>query len=257
MLQLRGLLKKDWKIIKTYVFLALALDLVIPFSIAFLYPTEFTVGLIVIIGTIMALHILLPLLFLAIMFTKDLDRPDIFFHSTASIHKINASKFVVAFLGAIASFLWISLIGIMAALLSSEVFNIQELIPMGGYFSISIIFIAIESTIVFYFFLTLFFTMKTKIGAFAYIVTFGLFFFFIDLWSRLQETDFFQRITDFWVISLNDSKLLSDFSANIGSTAFSDDGDLTLSLGKFFVLGILLVFLYLLSAYWFEKKVRV
>ncbi|RNF39211.1 hypothetical protein [Planococcus salinus] len=257
MRQLRGLMKKDWTLIKSHVLLALLLDVTIPILVAFFYPMEVWQGILIFALTIMALHLLLPLVLLAILFTKEMDRPDIFFHSTASIHKINASKFFIAIAATVVSFTWAGVIALAALWMAPELSSLSELIPSGGFFSVVILVYAVGISIVFYFFMTIFFSIKPKIGGFAYIVTFGLFFVFLDLWSTFQETGIYKAVANFWVIDLSGLDTLSGFSTTYGNLVISTEQSATFPFGQLIVTMVLLSLLYLLSAYWFEKKVRV
>ena len=105
------------------------------------------------------------------------------------------------------------------------------------------------ATIVYYFYLTMFYTMKPKIGGFAYIVTFGLFIFGLETWDRIKATEFYTALTDFWVIQLNDSDVLTNVARGLMIS-------LQLHIGQLLISAFLLALLYLLSAHWFDKKVR-
>ncbi|XKE95186.1 hypothetical protein LG326_02255 [Metaplanococcus flavidus] len=251
--QLRGLFMKDWTIIKGYLLIALLLDVLIPFGSAMLFQVEFFEGLLVFSGTVMALHALLPIVLLSILFTKDMDRPDIFFHSSASIHTINASKFAAVLLATAISLVWISLLTFVFLLFAPDLEEMKSFIPSDAAFAAGILFFSLLITIIYYFYLTMFYTMKPKIGGFAYIVTFGLFIFGLEMWDRFMATDLYAAATDFWVIQLNKSELLT----NIGrGMMISFENQLTLHVGQLLVSTLLLILLYLIAAYWFEKKVR-
>lgn len=251
--QLRGLFMKDWTIIKGYLLIALILDVIIPFGSGMLFQVEFFEGLLVFSGTVMALHALLPIVLLSILFTKDMDRPDIFFHSSASIHKINASKFGAVVLATAISLFWISILTSVSLFFAPDLTEVKSLLPSGAAFVGGILFFSILITVIYYFFLTMFYTMKPRIGGFAYIVTLGLFIFGLETWDRFMATDLYTSITDFWVIQLNDSELLT----NIGhEMMMSFESQHTLQMGQLLVSTLLLAILYLIAAYWFDKKVR-
>ena len=253
MKQLRGLLTKDWTIIKGYVLLALLLDIIIPLGSAMLFPVEFFEGLLVFSGTVMALHMFVPLVLLSILLTKEMDRPDIFFHSSASIHKINTSKFLTVFFSTVISLLTISMLAFTILLFAPDLAEVKTLLPSGILFAVGILFFSVQITIIYYFYMTLFYTIKPKIGGFAYIVTFGLFIFGLEIWDRFKATGLFAAVTDFWNVPMNESELLTNVARGL-MVPFETPA--TLPIGQFFVVTILLVFLYFVSAYWFEKKVR-
>lgn len=251
--QLRGLFMKDWTIIKGYVLVALLLDVIIPFGSAMLFQVEFFEGLLVFSGTVMALHALLPIVLLSILFTKDMDRPDIFFHSSASIHKINASKFCAVILATVISLVWISMLTFVFLLFAPNLEELKNLLPSGAAFAAGILIFSAFITVIYYFYLTMFYTMKPKIGGFAYIVAFGLFIFGVEMWDRFTATDFYTTTTDFWVIQLNNSEFLK----NVGNgMMMSFENPHTIHAGQLLVSTVLLVILYLAAAYWFDKKVR-
>ena len=251
--QLRGLMMKDWTIIKGYVLLALLLDIVIPLGAASLFPLEFHEGLLVFCGTMMALHMLMPIILLSILFTKEMDHPDIFFHSSASIHKINASKFGVTLIATVLSLFWMSILSFVFMFFVLEIIDINELLLSGSAFFTGILFFSVLISIIYYFYLTMFYTMKPKIGGFAYIVTFGLFIFGLEMWDRFIATDLYAAATDFGVIQLNESELLTNISHGL---MLSFENPPTLQIGQFLVIALLLILLYFIAAYWFEKKVR-
>ncbi|HSI67387.1 MAG TPA: hypothetical protein VK947_08235 [Planococcus sp. (in: firmicutes)] len=251
--QFRGLLMKDWTIIKGYVLLALLLDVMIPIGSATLFQVDFYEGLLVFSGTVIALHILLPLVLLSILFTKEMDRPDIFFHSSASIHKINASKFLTVILATAGSLLWISALTLAFLFFAPDLATVRNLIPSGLMFAAGVLFFSMQITIIYYFYMTLFYTMKPKIGGFAYIVTFGLFIFGIEMWDRFKATELFVAVTDFWIVPLDESEFLTNIARGL-MVSIETPG--MLPIGQFAVVTGLLIFLYLVSAYWFEKKVR-
>lgn len=253
MTQLRGLLMKDWTIIKGYVLLALLLDIIIPLGSAILFPVEFYEGLLVFSGTVMALHMFVPLVLLSILLTKEMERPDIFFHSSASIHKINASKFLTVFFATVISLLTISLLAFGILLFAPDLAEVKTLLPSGILFAAGILFFSVQITIIYYFYMTLFYTMKPKIGGFAYIVTFGLFIFGLEMWDRFKATELFAAATSFWTVPMNESELLTNVARGLMVTI---DTPATLQIGQFVVVTGLLVLLYFMSAYWFEKKVR-
>lgn len=251
--QLRGLIRKDWTIIKGYVLLALLLDFIIPIGSAMLFPVEFYEGLLVFSGTVIALHMLLPLVLLSILFTKEMDRPDIFFHSSASIHKINAGKLLTVMFSTTVSLFWISALTLVFLLFAPNLAEVRYLLPSGLLFAAGVLFFSMQVTIVYYFYMTLFYTMKPKIGGFAYIVTIGLFIFSLEMWDRFKTTEFFTAITDFWNVPMGESELLTSISRGLMITIETPG---TLPVGHFAVVSVLLVVLYSVSAYWFEKKVR-
>lgn len=251
--QLRGLLMKDWTIIKGYVLLALLLDIIIPVGSAMLFQVEFYEGLLVFSGTVMALHMLVPIILLSILFTKEMERPDIFFHSSASIHKINASKLLTATGATAISLAWISVFTFAILLFAPNLEEMKNLLPTGTMFAVGILFFSIQITIVYYFFMTIFYSIRPKIGGFAYIVVIGLFFFSAEMWDRFQTTEFYAAITGFWIIPLKESELLTNISRGL-MTSFENAPKL--QIGQFLVSTLLLIALYFLSAFWFEKKVR-
>lgn len=253
MKQLRGLIMKDWTIIKGYVLLALLLDIIIPFGSAMLFQFEFFEGLLVFSGTVMALHVFAPIILLSILFTKEMDRPDLFFHSSASIHRINASKFLTVIFATAISLFWISSLAFVLLLFAPDLSEVKNLLPSGVMFAAGILFFSMQITIIYYFYMTMFYTMKPKIGGFAYIVTFGLFIFGLEMWDRFKATDLYAAVTDFWVVPLNESEFLTNIAHGL-MVPFETPA--TLQIGQFAVVTILLAFLYLVSAYWFEKKVR-
>lgn len=251
--QLRGLFMKDWTIIKGYVLVALLLDVIIPLGSAMLFQVEFFEGLLVFSGTVMALHALLPIVLLSILFTKDMDRPDIFFHSSASIHKINASKFCSVILATVISLVWISMLTFVFLLFAPNLDELKNLLPSGAAFAAGILIFSAFITVIYYFYLTMFYTMKPKIGGFAYIVAFGLFFFGVEMWDRFTATDLYATATDFWVIQLNNSEFLK----NVGNgMMMSFENQHTIHVGQLLVSTVLLIILYFITACWFEKKVR-
>lgn len=251
--QLRGLFMKDWTIIKGYVLVALLLDIIIPLGSAMLFQVDFFEGLLVFSGTVMALHALLPIVLLSILFTKDMDRPDIFFHSSASIHKINASKFCAVILATAISLVWVSMLTFILLLFAPNLDALENLLPSGAAFAAGILFSSVLIAVIYYFYLTMFYTMKPKIGGFAYIVTFGLFIFGLEMWDRFIATDLYAAATDFGVIQLNESELLTNISHGL---MLSFENPPTLQIGQFLVIALLLILLYFIAAYWFEKKVR-
>lgn len=244
---------KDWTIIKGYVLLALLLDIIIPVGSATLFQVEFYEGLLVFSGTVMALHTLVPVVLLSILFTKEMDRPDIFFHSTASIHKINASKMLTVLFATAISLIWISALTFVILLFAPDLAEIKNMIPTGAMFVAGILFFSIQITFIYYFYLTIFYTMKPKIGGFAYIVAFGLFIFGLEMWDRFTATELYATVTNFWILPLKESDLLTNVSRGLMG-AFETPGKLPI--GEFLFSTFLLVFLYFLSSYLFEKKVR-
>ncbi|ANU08956.1 hypothetical protein A1A1_10471 [Planococcus antarcticus DSM 14505] len=251
--QLRGLFMKDWTIIKGYVLLALLLDIIIPVGSATLFQAEFYEGLLVFSGTVMALHTLVPIVLLSILFTKEMDRPDIFFHSSASIHKINASKLLTVLFATAISLIWISALTFITLLFAPDLAETKNLLPTGTMFAAGILFFSIQITFIYYFYLTIFYTMKSKIGGFSYIVTFGLFMFSLEMWDRFKTTELYATVTNFWIIPIKESDLLTNVSRGLMG-AFETPG--RLPIGEFLISSLLLVFLYFLSSYLFEKKVR-
>ena len=251
--QFRGLVTKDWTIIKGYVLLALLLDIIVPLASVTLFPLESFEERIVVAGTFMAMHMFLPLVLLSILFSKELERPDIYFHSSASIHKINASKLCTVIFSTAISLFWISVLAFAFLLFTPDVTDVTNLFVFGVVFAVGILFFSVQIAIIYYFYMALFYTMKPKIGGFAYIVTFGLFIFGLEMWDRFKATDFFTTVTDFWIVPLNESEFLTNIAHGL-MVPFETPA--TLQIGQFAVITMLLAFLYLVSAYWFEKKVR-
>ncbi|RLQ90781.1 hypothetical protein [Planomicrobium sp. Y74] len=253
MSQLRGLFMKDWTIIKGYVSVALLLDVIIPLGAAVLFPFESALGLLVYCGTIMALHTLVPIILLSVLFTKEMDHPDIFFHSSASIHKINASKFGVSLFATALSLIWISILTFVFMLFAPDLIEMIDLLSFGAAFAAGILLFSVLVAIVYYFYLTMFYTMKPKIGGFSYIVSFGLFIFGLEMLDRVAATDLYAAATDFWVIQLEKSDFLTSLSYGL---MISFGTPPTLQIGQLLISMLFLIILYLLSAFWFDKKVR-
>lgn len=255
MKQFKGLLMKDWTIVKGYVFLALLLNLLIPVGASAVLQIGWFEGILSFSAAMMGLHAIMPLVLLAILLSKDMERPDIFFHSGASIHLLNGAKLVVAIGGTLIAFVFATLIALVSLLFAPGQAGIPEVLASGALYTLNIFLFSLIIVIVFYFFATVFYLIKPRIGAFTYIVTFGLFFVAIDLWTRFQETAFYSRISDFWVVTIADGDGLQ-VEKSAGSIEFSIDSASSLAVGDWLIHFVLLAALYFLASYWFERKVR-
>ena len=256
MQQWNGLLRKEWVMMKWQLLVgavfAVAVLAAIPVVISGTGATVFEVALFVsFLGAITSL--LMPLVIFFIILERDMKRPDVWLHSTASIFKLIGSKVIFSLLvGGGGLLLSTFILSVYYALYNETLTTFNELLFSGSLFIgmafiVSIVFLSVG-----FFFWVVDRLMKPYLKQFSIIATVILFVIASRLYGMVVLSPLYEKLVligPIDVLKLKNPKIEMDFVYWNHSVTFFYTGEVL-----FNTLCIIMVFI--LASVLFEKKVR-
>lgn len=260
MKQWNGLLKKEWAMMSGQFYAVMIASILFTLLIP-VGSNLLNIGLgalelsLLFSGIWMAIGVLIPTIMLLISLGKEMSRPDILLHSTASIFKVFGSKAVFSGLVGAVSIAIPMLIIIVGSRYSDWLvdYPFQLVLELGG---LLYVLLYIQSLLVMcqgLFFGVLYQLIKPAIKGFAVPVVAILFIFFSWTVARISSTATYENITKFGPIIGLDQDI---FSMTKGNNFLKIDLTSWYTGAVIFDL-LLAVLLFICAMLLFEKKVRI
>ena len=259
MKQWNGLMKKEWVTMKWPLLGSAFLGIIIlsffPLMISKFLGVEvhvFEIALVICFIWAGA-SVLAPVSALFIMLEREMKRPDVWLHSTASIFKLVGSKVFFASLIGIAGLLIPTIVlAVQYALFNSTMAVFDDLFFFGSIFIVLIFAVSIIFMSIGFFFWVIDRLMKPYLKGFSIVVTIILFFISSRLYTLLALSEFYKKLTLIGPIDLmkiKNPKINVEFMYFEQTQTFFYTGEILLD--AFFT-----VAMFIVAAVLFEKKVR-
>lgn len=200
MKQWNGLLQKEWvqwrgQII-VLIFLLLAGLFILPYFAGLLAVGEVPVfELTLVIGFVAAgACILVPVIAFSMMFNKDMKRPDLWFHSTASTVKLVAVKMVMsAGMGLAYLLVTVLVVAIRYAITPQPEAIFNELLFYGSLLIGGVFLASIQFMVYGFFFIVIDQLLKPFLKGFSFVVTLILFIISVRIYGEVTGSDFYEK----------------------------------------------------------------
>lgn len=259
MKQWNGLLKKEWATMRDQFYATVVASflftLLIPFGGSFFNWGLDALEVSLILSLVwIGVSVVIPTTMLLISLGREMNRPDNWLHSTASIYKLFGSKVVLAGLVGFVNML----IPIMIIIIGSRYSTYFMGISLKMLFEIGILIFSISYLISLLvmgtglFFGVLYQLIKPVMRGFAIPVVGILFLFFLWLTERVMTTSAYKKVSEFGPI-----KGPADMGFKIGEDSFFYEIDATpFYVGDIFLNILFSILLFISAVTLFEKKVR-
>lgn len=257
--QWNGLLQKEWiqwrgQII-VMIFLLLAGLFILPYVAGVLAVGEVPVfEITLVIGFVAAgACILVPVIAFSMMFNKDMKRPDLWFHSTASTVKLVAVKMVMsAGLGLTYLLVTVLVVAIRYAITPQPETIFNELLFYGSLLVSAVFLASIQFMVYGFFFIVIDQLLKPFLKGFSFVVTLVLFIISVRIYGEVTGSALYERfiqVGSFDLMSLKNPVI--DLQYNYFTTT-----NTVLYAGEIIFAILFTVGLFYLAIALFEKRVR-
>lgn len=259
MKQWNGLFQKEWiqwrSQIIVLVFLLLAGLFIWPYVARMLTTGEVSVfEMTMVIGFVAAgACILVPVIAFSIMFNKDMKRPELWFHSTASTVKLVAVKMVMS-AGVGLTYLLITsiVVAVRYALIPQPEGIFNELLFYGSLLIGGIFLASLQFMVYGFFFIVIDQLLKPFLKGFSFVVTLIIFIISARIYGEVTGSDFYKRFIEvgsFDLMSLKNPVI--DIQYNYFTIT-----ETVLYAGEIIFTILFTVGLFYLAITLFEKKVK-
>ena len=196
---------------------------------------------------------LAPVTALLTMLERDMKRPDVWLHSTASIYKLVGAKALLAsFIGAVGLLIPTVVLAIQYALFKSATITFNDLFFFGSIFIVLVFVVSIVFMSVGFFFWVIDRLMKPFLKGYSIVATIILFFVSTRIYSLITLSEFYQKLVSIGPI---DVMKLKNPLLNVEFIYIEHMGTLFYS-GEILFNAFCTVALFIVAAVLFEKKVR-
>lgn len=259
MKQWNGLLKKEWVTMKWPLLVSALFGIIVMSFVPHLLATFLDFGvhafeLALVICFIWAgASVLAPVTALFTMLEREMKRPDIWLHSTASIYKlVGAKAFLASLIGGVGLLIPTIVLAVQYALFKSTTVTFNELFFFGSnfivlIFAVSVIFLGIG-----FFFWVIDRLMKPLLKGFSIVVTIILFLISARLYSLFSLSEFYKKLV---LIGPVDLMKIKNPKINVEFIYF-DHTETLFYTGEILFNIFFTVVIFIVAAVLFEKKVR-
>ena len=259
MKQWKGLLMKEWKTMRLSLYLVLGLNVMAILLLPLLLKVWLGVPMVeasIGIGFVwLMFQTILAAVLLLTSLERDMKQPELWLHSTASILKLTGAKYTLAFLITLISIVWNGLLLIVVVAGGSSLLGVSlgELIEIGMYFAGLAAISAIPYMVIAFFFWTIHQLLKPYLKSLSSAVAVVLFLMLPSFLGLLQKV--VDHLPRFGELNFPMPKNLGWAMENGGEASFYFDSGNVYASDVLLVI-VLIVLVYIGSAKWFEKKVR-
>ncbi|MER2089572.1 MAG: hypothetical protein ABS920_07530 [Sporosarcina sp.] len=259
MKQWNGLLKKEWVTMKWPLLMSGLLGVMvmsfIPLLVSNFFGFEihvFEVALVICFLWAGA-SVLAPVIALFTMLEREMKRPDIWLHSTASIYKlVGAKAFLSSLIGAVGLLIPTIVLAIQYALFKSATFSFNDLFFFGSIFIVLIFAVSIIFMSIGFFFWVIDRLSKPYLKGFSIVVTIILFFISSRFYGQLVFSELYEKLILIGPINLMKIK---NPKINVEFIYFEHTETLFYT-GEIIFNTFFTVAMFIVAAVLFEKKVR-
>lgn len=262
--QLKGLIRKEWMMMRLWLVILLILNTLGIVGIPLLLNTGiddvpiFKTALILAVIWLFFSHLIAAILFLTSL-QLDMTRPDIWLHTESSIFKLIGTKLAFATAITLFSLLWIELLlGILHVVYADPEFvTYGQLLEMKVYVFVGVFFSIILNLIIVLFFWVIYHLIRPYTKGFSIIISVFLFIVSSIIWSMSSNLKFIPKLPQFGGINIP----IPDFIEKLKN--YGNYGDLTILVeptiyvSEIVIIAAFSIILFWGSALWFEKKVRI
>lgn len=259
MKQWNGLLKKEWITLKWPLLVSALLGIIVmsfvPHLIANIFGLEVHVFEVVLVICFIwaGASVLAPVIALFIMLEREIKRPDVWFHSTASIFKlVGAKAFFASLIGAVGLLIPTLVLAVQHVLFSSTMATFDDLFFFGSIFIVMIFAVSIIFMSIGFFFWVIDRLMKPYLKGFSIVATIILFLVASRLYSLFVLSELYEKLILIGPIDLmkiKNPKINVDFIYLEHAETFFYTGEIVFDIFFTFIM-------FVIAAVLFEKKVR-
>ena len=260
MKQWNGLLKKEWATMSGHLYatvgVSLLFSLLIPFcSTLFNWGLGFLEFSLILSAVWMGASVLIPTVILLVSLGKEMGRPDIWLHSTASIFKMFGSKAIFAgFVGAMNMLIPVIIIVIESRFTGFPVaLSFKVIFEIGGLLFFVLYMMSLLVMCTGLFFGVLYQLIKPVMRGFAIPNVVILFLFSAWIFERIASTSAYEKVTSFGPIIGPGEGVLK---VGKGDSYFTMD-ETVFYTGEILFDLLVAVILFATAVVLFEKKVRI
>lgn len=258
MKQWNGLMKREWVAMKGWLYgtvgAAILITLIIPLFIAIFFKESVDGVVISFLPLWLVVSLIMPISILLSSLKKEMDRPDIWLHSPVSIFKLFGAKAVFASGIGLLNLAIATFVGLIQLKLFSPIPDLTfgGLIGFGSTFIFSVFLTSLLAMCMVLFIRVLYLVMEPRMKGFTIPILIVFVFGASWVYERIRVTSFYEKITTFGPFA---NPLNKDFTME-GEGFFFQVNTTVLHTGSFLVAISLTIFLFVLAAVLFEKKVR-
>ncbi|MEK5036458.1 hypothetical protein [Sporosarcina sp. FSL K6-3457] len=259
MQQWNGLLRKEWLMMKSLLLVgalvAVAAMLFLPIIVTRFWGEGVQVfeTALVICFLCAGVSVSAPVIALLTMLERDMKRPDVWFHSNASIFKLVGSKVVFALLiGASGLLIPTIVLALHYALSTPSILTFNALLFYGSIFVVVLFIASISILCTGFFFWVLYRLMAPSIKGFSKPITIILFFVSLLGVERIRSSDLYNKLIKVGPIDLLG---LKNPKLDVGNGYFEVTGT-TFYTGQIVFDTFFIVVAFVVATVLFEKKVR-
>ncbi|TQR15519.1 hypothetical protein [Psychrobacillus soli] len=264
MKQLKGLIKKEWELMRLWLVILFILNALGIVGIPLLLHTWiddvpiFKTAIILAGIWLLFSHLIASILFLTSL-QLDMKRPDIWLHTESTIYKLIGTKLASATVITSLSLLWIELLLIiLQSVIGDPAFmTLGQLLELKVYAFVGVFFSLILNLIIVFFFWVIYHLMRPYVKGFSIIISISLFMVSSGIWSMSSNIELFEKVPRFGGIHIPIPSFIEQLRNydNIENLTFLVEP--TIYVSEIFLITLFAIILFWGSALWFEKKVRI
>lgn len=263
MKQLKGLIKKEWALMRLWLVILCILNTLgivgIPILLnIWIEDLPIFRTAIILVGIWLFFSYLIATILFLTSLQLDMKKPDIWLHTESSIYKLIGIKLASATVITSLSLLWIELLLVILQAVNAdpEFMTFGQLLEMQVYVLGGIFFYILLNLIIVLFFWVIYHLMRPFVKGFSLIISFSLFIASSIFLSMSSNVEFFQKIPRFGGVNIPVPSFIEQLKNlnNIENlTVFVEP---TIYVSDIFLITAFAIILFWGSALWFEKKVR-
>lgn len=259
MKQWNGLLKKEWVTMKWPLLSSALLGIIVMSFVPHLIASLFGFGVhvfevaLVVCFIWAGASVLAPVIALFILLEREMKRPDVWFHSTASIFKLVGTKaFFATLIGAVGLLIPTTVLAVQYALFKSTTFIFNDLLFFGSIFIVIIFTVSITFMSIGFFFWVIDRLIKPYLKGFSIVATIILFIVSSRLYGQFVLSELYEKLI---LIGPIDLMKIKNPEINVKFIYFEHTETLFYT-GEIIFDIFFTVVMFIVAALLFEKKVR-
>lgn len=264
MKQLKGLIQKEWMLMRFWLVVLFILNTLgivgIPLMLnAWIDDVPIFKTAIILAGIWLFFSHFIAAIFFIMSLQIDMKRPDIWLHSESSIYKLIGTKLAFATIITSLSLLWIELLLVILQVFNAdpEFMTFGQLLEMNVYVFVGIIFSIILNLIIVLFFWVIYHLIRPYVKGFSIIISFFLFIVSSIVWSLSSTHEFIQNFPRFGGIKFPIPSFIEKFIRYENYEGLTFLVKPTIYVSEIVIITAFAIILFWGAALWFEKKVRI
>lgn len=264
MKQLKGLIKKEWMLMRFWLVVLFILNTLgivgIPLSLrTWIDDVPIFKTAVILAGIWLVFSHLIAILLFIVSLQLDMKRPDIWLHTESSIYKLIGTKLAFATVLTSLSLLWIELLLVILQAINSdpEFMTFGQLLEMKVYVFVGIFFSILLNLIIVLFFWVIYHLLRPYVKGFSIIITAFLFIVSSIIWSMNSTIELFEKFPRFGGINIPIPDFIQRFRSYENYEDLTFLVEPTIYVSEIVFITAFAILLFWVAALWFDKKVRI